>query len=67
MHGCRAAQERINLRSTEDDTADDRSIILHHFDESPFSEKIRLIFGLKQIAWSPVKHRHSQLRRRHRT
>ena len=25
-------------------------IILHHFDESPFSEKIRLIFGLKKIA-----------------
>ena len=26
-------------------------IILHHFDPSPFSEKIRIIFGLKQIAW----------------
>jgi len=29
-------------------------IILHHFDESPFSEKIRLIFGLKKIAWTSV-------------
>lgn len=29
-------------------------IILHHFDASPFSEKIRLIFGLKKIAWTSV-------------
>jgi len=27
------------------------TIILHHFDPSPFSEKIRVIFGFKQIAW----------------
>lgn len=27
------------------------SIILHHFDASPFSEKIRVIFGFKKIAW----------------
>ena len=27
-------------------------IILHHFDASPFSEKIRLIFGFKRIAWT---------------
>ena len=26
-------------------------IILHHFDPSPFSEKIRIIFGYKKIAW----------------
>jgi len=26
-------------------------IILHHFDASPFSEKIRVIFGFKKIAW----------------
>jgi len=25
--------------------------ILHHFEASPFSEKIRIIFGFKQIAW----------------
>src|SRR5579871_936311 len=25
--------------------------ILHHFEASPFSEKIRVIFGFKQIAW----------------
>ena len=30
-------------------------IILHHFDESPFSEKIRLIFGLKKVTWSSVR------------
>jgi glutathione S-transferase len=30
-------------------------VILHHFDQSPFSEKIRLIFGLKNIAWTSVR------------
>src|SRR5260221_9020967 len=30
-------------------------IILHHFDESPFSEKIRIVFGLKGIAWTSVR------------
>ncbi len=29
-------------------------IILHHFEESPFSEKIRVIFGLKQLDWTSV-------------
>ncbi|MBV9532964.1 MAG: glutathione S-transferase family protein [Bradyrhizobium sp.] len=29
-------------------------IVLHHFNESPFSEKIRLIFGLKGISWCSV-------------
>ena len=29
-------------------------IILHHFDESPFSEKIRIVFGLKDIGWTSV-------------
>jgi glutathione S-transferase len=33
----------------------DLAIILHHFDESPFSEKVRLVFGLKQIAWTSVR------------
>lgn len=28
--------------------------IFHHFEASPFSEKIRLIFGLKRIAWHSV-------------
>ena len=35
--------------------ANDLPVILHHFDESPFSEKIRLIFGLKKIAWTSVR------------
>ena len=26
-------------------------VILHHFPQSPFSEKIRLVFGLKNITW----------------
>lgn len=29
-------------------------LILHHFDESPFSEKIRLAFGLKHLDWTSV-------------
>lgn len=29
-------------------------IILHHFSQSPFSEKVRIVFGLKNIAWSSV-------------
>ena len=32
----------------------DAPIILHHFEASPFSEKIRLIFGIKKIAWTSV-------------
>ena len=34
--------------------SDTNTPILHHFEASPFSEKIRLIFGLKQIAWQSV-------------
>ena len=30
-------------------------IILHHFEQSPFSEKVRLVFGLKNIDWSSVR------------
>src|SRR5476651_1147205 len=30
-------------------------IILHHFDQSPFSAKIRIVFGLKNIAWTSVR------------
>ena len=29
-------------------------IILHHFDRSPFSEKIRVIFGSKDLSWRSV-------------
>jgi len=31
------------------------ALILHHHDPSPFAEKIRLAFGLKQLAWSSVQ------------
>jgi len=34
---------------------DTSPIILHHFEESPFSEKIRIVFGLKDIAWTSVR------------
>src|SRR5215471_15927592 len=30
-------------------------VILHHFDQSPFSEKIRVIFGFKRVAWKSVR------------
>jgi glutathione S-transferase len=30
-------------------------IILHHFAQSPFSEKVRVVFGLKNIAWTSVR------------
>jgi glutathione S-transferase len=30
-------------------------IILHHFDQSPFSEKVRIVFGLKNLAWTSVR------------
>jgi glutathione S-transferase len=29
-------------------------IILHHFEKSPFSEKVRVVFGLKKISWASV-------------
>jgi len=29
-------------------------LILHHYPTSPFSEKLRLIFGFKQLAWRSV-------------
>jgi glutathione S-transferase len=32
-----------------------RDVILHHFDDSPFSEKVRLILGFKKLAWRSVK------------
>jgi glutathione S-transferase len=29
-------------------------LIVHHYDQSPFSEKLRLILGYKQLAWRSV-------------
>lgn len=34
--------------------ADSRSIILHHYADSPFSEKIRLALRMKNLAWASV-------------
>jgi glutathione S-transferase len=30
-------------------------LILHHYAMSPFSEKIRLIFGFKHLSWRGVE------------
>jgi glutathione S-transferase len=30
-------------------------LILHHYDTSPFSEKVRLLLGLKDLAWDSVQ------------
>ncbi len=35
--------------------ADARSIILHHYETSPFSEKVRLALRLKNLAWESVE------------
>lgn len=32
-------------------TPDNRSLILHQYDMSPFSEKVRVIFGIKRLTW----------------
>src|SRR5437870_2487493 len=29
-------------------------LILHHYPNSPFSEKVRIAFGIKQLAWKSV-------------
>ncbi len=29
-------------------------LILHHYDEAPFAEKVRLVFGIKDLAWHSV-------------
>lgn len=30
-------------------------LILHHYDSSPYAEKVRLMFGLKSLAWRSVE------------
>ncbi len=30
-------------------------LIFHHYESSPFSEKVRLVFGIKGLAWSSVE------------
>jgi glutathione S-transferase len=34
--------------------ADQAEVIVHHYDASPFSEKVRLMLGLKGLAWRSV-------------
>ncbi len=36
-------------------SASESDFILHHYDTSPFSEKIRLVFGIKGIEWYSVE------------
>lgn len=41
---------------SENDWGDDLSeLILHHFERSPFAEKVRLMLGLKRLAWRSVE------------
>ena len=35
--------------------ANAQSIILHQFDRSPYSEKLRLAFRMKNLGWSSVE------------
>ncbi len=28
--------------------------ILHHYDDAPFAEKVRLVFGIKGLGWRSV-------------
>jgi glutathione S-transferase len=35
--------------------ADATDIILHHFDSSPFAEKVRIAFGIKGVVWRSVE------------
>ena len=30
-------------------------LVLHHYSTSPFSEKVRIAFGIKQLAWKAVQ------------
>src|SRR5437868_1968842 len=45
---CYRASSRIRIPLMTD-------IILHHYDTSPYSEKVRLGFGLKGLAWASVE------------
>jgi glutathione S-transferase len=40
------------MRAEETPMADE--IILHHYDTSPFSEKVRVFLGMKRLAWRSV-------------
>ena len=35
--------------------ADHSTVILHHYPASPFSEKVRLVLGLKGLQWASVE------------
>lgn len=37
-----------------DQRAADSGFILHHYDTSPFSQKVRMLFGLKNLGWHSV-------------
>lgn len=42
------------MASAAPDAALDAALILHHYDASPYSEKIRLLFGYKGLDWRSV-------------
>jgi glutathione S-transferase len=53
--GQRKLTVSTNCATREAAVANDHPIVLHHFDQSPFSEKIRVIFGFKRLAWKSVR------------
>jgi len=54
MNDASDASDASDARDASDASDGDSGLILHHFDSSPFSEKVRLILGFKQLAWRSV-------------
>lgn len=44
----------INLTNREANLTDNNSLILHHYDFSPFAQKIRSMFGYCDLSWHSV-------------
>lgn len=40
--------------AVDEAAAPQRELVLHHFDASPFSEKLRAVLGFKRLAWRSV-------------
>ena len=36
-------------------------LILHHFDLSPYAEKVRTLLGLKRLGWQPTRTIHDSV------
>src|SRR5437867_3062387 len=55
MSCSRASRPATSASRTSLGDAMAHEIIFHHYWTSPFSEKIRLVFGLKKLAWRSVE------------